>query len=109
MKTFWVVSILGLAWSGVALADDTAEDVYRAKCKGCHGEDGKAHTKIGVKEKIPDMTTAEWQAHTPDSEIKEVITEGSPKKGSKMKAFKDKLTPGEIDSLVGYLRQLKGK
>jgi mono/diheme cytochrome c family protein len=93
--------------SQAAWADDTADDVYRARCKGCHGDDGKAHTRIGEKEKIPDMTSAAWQKEMSDAAIKKVITEGSPKQGSKMKPFKDKLTPGEIDSLVAYLRKLK--
>ena len=96
--------MLGL--SIAAWADDTAEDVYRARCKGCHGDDGKAQTKIGLKEKIPDMTQAEWQKSKTDAEIKEVISSGS-KDNKKMKAFKSKLTPGELDSLIPYVRAMK--
>lgn len=109
MKTLLAAIVLGLSFTSIALADDSAEDVYRAKCKGCHGDDGKAKTKIGAKEKIADMTDPGWQSKWSDEDIKKIITEGSPKKGSKMKPFKEKLTPGEIDSLVPYIRQMKGK
>lgn len=89
----------------LARADESA-DVWRAKCKGCHGDDGKAKTKIGEKEKIADFTTADWQKGRADGEIKRVIREGS-EKNSKMKAFGEKLTDQEIDGLVKYIRTLK--
>jgi mono/diheme cytochrome c family protein len=108
MKKLLVAVALGMSFAGVALADSAA-DIYGAKCKGCHGDDGKAHTKMGKKEKIEDMTSAEWQGHATDADIKDIITNGSTKSGSKMKAFKDKLSPAEIDSLVAYIRQMKGK
>jgi cytochrome c553 len=104
-----VVVSAGMCAAGVARADDSAEDIWAAKCKGCHGADGKAKTKIGIKEKIDDLTTAEWQAELSDQAILQVITSGSDKKGSKMKAFKDKLTSAEIASLVPYIRAMKGK
>jgi mono/diheme cytochrome c family protein len=107
MRTLAVI-IAGLC-GFCAWADDSAADVWTARCKGCHGPDGKAHTKIGEKVKIEDMTSPKWQAETSDAEIKKIISDGSPKKGSKMKPFKEKLTPGELDSLIPYIRQLKGK
>ena len=109
MKTLGWVVVAGLCIAGWAKADDSAEDVWAAKCKGCHGPDGKAKTKIGLKEKIDDMTTAKWQGEFSDADIKKIITDGSDKKGSKMKPFKEKLTAGEIDSLIPYIRAMKGK
>jgi mono/diheme cytochrome c family protein len=85
---------------------DEAGDIWKAKCKGCHGEDGKANTKVGQKEKVADVSQAEWQKKHTDADIRKVITDGS-EKNSKMKAFKEKLTPEEIDSLVKYIRGLK--
>jgi cytochrome c553 len=85
-----------------ALAD-TAQEIWNSKCKACHGEDGRAQTKTGKKEKIPDMTTPKWQGHISDSEIKKTITEGSDE-NPKMKPFKDKLSEQEIDSLVKHVR-----
>ena len=53
--------VLTLALAANAYADEV-KDVWNAKCKSCHGEDGKAKTKMGEKEKIPDFTTAKFDA-----------------------------------------------
>jgi cytochrome c553 len=103
MKKFALVLTLSL--SAAAYAEDTAADTWKAKCKGCHGDDGKAKTKMGEKEKIPDLTNAEFQKKHSDDQLKDVITNGS-KDNAKMKAFKDKLTPEQIDGLVKYVRAL---
>jgi mono/diheme cytochrome c family protein len=105
MKRFALVMALGLASS--AYAEDIA-DVWKAKCKSCHGEDGKAQTKMGQKESIDDFSSPAWQKHESDEELREVITEGS-SRNKKMKAYKDKLTPEQIDGLVRYIRTLKAK
>lgn len=98
--------LLSLALAASAQAEDSAADTWTAKCKSCHGADGKAKTKIGEKEKVPDMTGAGWQKAHSDADIRKVIAEGSPE-NSKMKAYKDKLTPEQIDGLVTYVRALK--
>jgi cytochrome c6 len=104
MKKFALVLTLSL--SAAAYAEDTAADTWKAKCKGCHGDDGKAKTKMGEKEKIPDLTNAEFQKKHSDDQLKNVITNGS-KDNAKMKAFKDKLTPEQIDALVKYVRGMQ--
>lgn len=91
-------------FSGVAQAREV-EEVYRAKCKSCHGDDGKGKTKHGIKHKAPDMSSAEWQKKHDDAEILDAITNGSKEPGSKMKAYKDKLSAEEIEALVGYVRK----
>jgi len=104
MKTRFAL-VLTLALSATAYAEG-AQEVWNAKCKSCHGEKGKGDTKMGLKEKISDMTTAEWKkSHTPEK-IREVIAEGS-KGNTKMKAFKDKLTPEQIDALVKHIQDMK--
>lgn len=104
MHMKWVVIAASLAVSGAALAEDTAPaDIWKARCKGCHGEDGKAKTRVGMKENIPDFTSPDWQKHMSDADIRKIIAEGSPK-NAKMKAFQDRLSPTEIDSLVKYVR-----
>jgi mono/diheme cytochrome c family protein len=106
MKKLSVALVLSLSpFAGRAFAD-TAEEIWKAKCKACHGEDGRARTKTGQKEKIPDFTTPKWQAHLGDEEIRQTITDGSPE-NEKMKPFKDKLSAEEIDSLVKYIRAFK--
>ena len=98
--------LLSLTLATAAQAADSAAEVWTAKCKSCHGGDGKAKTKIGEKEKITDISDAGWQARHSDEKIRKVIAEGSPE-NSKMKAYKDKLTPEQIDALVVYVRGLK--
>lgn len=105
MKWLIPAAVLSLGVSSAAMADDVV-DVWKAKCKSCHGEDGKGDTRTGRKEKIADMTEPAWQERHSDAQIREVIAEGS-KDNRKMKPFKEKLTPEEIDSLVQYIRTLK--
>jgi len=102
MRMHWAVLAVSLISSGAALADDAADN-WKAKCKSCHGEDGKAHTRMGQKEKIADFTSPEWQKHNSDDSIRDVIANGS-KENAKMKAFKERLSPEEIDGLVKYIR-----
>lgn len=104
MKRLVVVLSLCLAPSAFAAEDVT--EVWKAKCKSCHGDDGKAQTKMGQKESIVDMSQAAWQTSVSDADIRKVIADGSTR-NSKMKPYKEKLTPEQIDSLVGYVRTLK--
>ncbi len=108
MKTFRLVVIATTAIAGAALAADwPAEDLWY-KCKGCHGMDGKANTKVGVKEKIPDLSSPKWQIENSDETITKVIANGS-EKNPKMKAYKEIFSPTEIASLIPYIRNLKDK
>jgi mono/diheme cytochrome c family protein len=96
--------------SAPAAAPRSAEEIWQMKCKFCHGEDGKSQTKKGRKLHAPDFTKAKWQKHTTDQEIVEAVTDGITDKGKpKMPSFKEKLAPGEIQSMVPYLRAFAGK
>jgi cytochrome c6 len=79
-----------------------AQEIFQQRCKLCHGEDGKGQTKKGRLVKAPNFTGPRWQKHTTDDEIREAITNGVPK--TKMKGFKDKLTPDQIEALANYVR-----
>lgn len=105
MKKFVIAVAMSATFATGALAADAAEN-WKAKCKSCHGETGKADTKTGQKEKMDDISTAEWQAKHSDADITKVITEGDPD-NKKMKPFKEKLTPEEINALVAYIRGFK--
>ncbi|MGA9520193.1 MAG: cytochrome c [Myxococcaceae bacterium] len=80
-------------------------DVWKAKCKSCHGEAGAAETPNGKKYKVDDITDAGWQSRHSDEKIKTVILEG--KADTKMKPYKDKLSEAEIDGLVKLIRTFK--
>ncbi len=87
-----------------AFAEIDVPAVWKKKCAMCHGDDGKAQTKMGAKYKVPDISTAEWQGKHSDEQIKDVITNGGK---TKMPAFKEKLTAEEIDAMVKKVRSLK--
>src|SRR6266852_8349982 len=61
-------SILALSLPAASFAGDPAE-TFKSKCSSCHGEDGKAQTKMGKKEKIPDFTTDKFQSGLTDAKI----------------------------------------
>lgn len=97
--------LLSLCLTTAASAESPAE-LWKARCKSCHGEDGRAQTRMGQKEAIADLTQPAWQQSVTDDTIRQVIAEGSPR-SSKMKPFKEKLTPEQIGSLVTYIRGFK--
>jgi mono/diheme cytochrome c family protein len=84
-----------------------AEEIFQKRCVLCHGADGRGKTKKGREYKTPNFTSARYQEHTRDDEIREAITNGVPK--TKMKGFKDKLTPEQIEALFRYVRSLGSK
>ncbi|QRN95970.1 cytochrome c [Archangium violaceum] len=87
-------------------ADEAAAELWTQKCKSCHGPDGRAQTQMGKKESIVDLSQPAWQKAQSDDDIREVISEGS-SRNKKMKPYKEKLTPEQIDSLVKYVRTFK--
>jgi len=101
-----IIALLTLSFAATALAD-SAEEIWKGKgkCIQCHGSDGRGKTKVGKKEKIPDLTSPRWKSKHSDAQIKDTITNGS-EDNPKMKPFKDKLTPEEIDSMVTFVRNL---
>jgi mono/diheme cytochrome c family protein len=85
----------------------SAKEIYEKRCVFCHAADGTGRTKKGKQLKAPNFTSPRWQLHTTDEEIVKAITDGIPK--HKMPAFKDKLTPEQIQSLVPYSRAFAAK
>lgn len=103
MKRFFLLLSLGLAPSAHA---ESTVDIWKAKCAVCHGGDGKARTKLGQKESMGDMSRPDWQQARTDADLRQVIADGDPR-NSKMKPFKEKLTPAQMDALVGHIRTMK--
>jgi mono/diheme cytochrome c family protein len=82
----------------------SGKDVYLQKCKNCHGVKGDADTKIGRQNDIPSWKEPGWKGKWPISKVKDIVING--KGGTKMKPFKSKLTPEEIDAVSEYARSL---
>ncbi len=107
---------LGLAFAGTPTstadaadgADKKTQRLWKSKCSSCHGKDGKGQTKKGKKQKVKDMTTAAWQKEVTDARMLKSMNEGIKRTQDgvkqKMKSYKGKLTPEQMQSLVKYMR-----
>ena len=103
MKALAILS-LWLAAATVARASEVS-DLYSDKCAGCHGDDGKGHTKMGKKYHAPDFTKAKWQAKAKDDELVHVIENGVIEDGKvHMPPWKEKLTPQQVTDLAKFTR-----
>ena len=92
--------------SSPAAADDlaAARAVYKATCVNCHkenGEGGVAELDEGVRLKVPSFKTEHSIGHT-DQQFARKIANGDKDEG--MPAFKDRLTPEQINALVRFIR-----
>jgi mono/diheme cytochrome c family protein len=84
-----------------------APQLYRRYCVSCHGTDGRAKTSKGKFNHARDLTDAQWQADVSDERIFNSIMNGRNVRGN-MPAFNNKLAEKEVDSLVEFVRKLKG-
>lgn len=81
------------------------KEVFADTCVMCHGPTGNP-PPMAKGLGVADLSAADWQASRTDDQIRKVITEGSPKPNSLMRAFKDELAAEDIDALVRYIRTL---
>jgi mono/diheme cytochrome c family protein len=85
----------------------TARANYQKHCEACHGPDATGGlVKVDNKQiKVPSLKAAHALKHT-DDQITKMITNGE----EEMPAFKDKMSAGEIQDMVRYVRkQIQGK
>jgi|SRR5581483_3210705 len=82
-------------------ADQKTQDLYKSKCQGCHGADGKA-TAIGKKLGARDFQNPDV-AKMSEDELEKVTKDGK----NKMPPYKGKLTDKQIDELVKYVKEMK--
>jgi mono/diheme cytochrome c family protein len=84
-----------------------AAQVYRRYCISCHGSDGRAQTSKGKFSHARDLSDAQWQGEVSDERIFNSIMNGRNVRGN-MPAFSNKLNEKEVNSLVDFVRRLKG-
>ncbi len=103
-----IISVALLVAGAVSARAADAKENWDAKCKVCHGADGKGKTKMGEKAGVKDYTDAKVQEGMKDAAMTKAIKEGV-KEGekTKMKAFGETLSDDEIKALVKYIRDFK--
>jgi mono/diheme cytochrome c family protein len=104
-KTFAILTLCILIAAPSAFAGGSGSDgaaIFKAKCAMCHGPDGAGQTTMGKNLKLRNLGSADVQAQT-NAQLNKWITDGK----GKMPAYKGKLTPADIDALVGFIRTLK--
>ena len=85
----------------------SARVLFQKNCAECHGEKGEGGRKEvdGKRFKVPNLHEGHALQHS-DEKFVVQITEGD----EEMPAFKDKLTPAEINELVRFIRkEFQGK
>lgn len=100
-----MVAAVGWAFVAWPLYAAGPEALFAKHCASCHGKDGKAQTPAGRKLGVKDLT----QSKTTDAEIEKQLIEGK-KDGRglpKMPSFRDKLSPDEMKSLIGFVKSLR--
>jgi mono/diheme cytochrome c family protein len=81
------------------------EDVYKAKCAGCHGADGKG-SAAGKKMGAPEFSSAAVQSAS-DATLADFIENGGPQKKASH-AFANKgVSAPEAGKLAAYVKTLK--
>jgi mono/diheme cytochrome c family protein len=88
--------------AATALAEGAPDPkpLFAKRCAGCHGEDGRAHTKPGKKLNIADFTEKGWVDEWTPAKVSKVIAEGIPQK---MPSFASKLSPAEVQAVADHV------
>lgn len=85
----------------------SAPQLYRKYCVSCHGTDGRSKTSKGKFSHARDLTEAQWQDEVSDERIFNSIMNGRNVRGN-MPAFSNKINQKEAESLVNFVRRLRG-
>ena len=83
-----------------ALAEEGGQALYDQKCAMCHGKDGVAKKMAAGS---ADLNDPKWQEATSIDDIIALTNDGK----GKMKGYKDKLSPEEIQQIADYVMTLK--
>jgi len=103
-----ILAILALAFALFIVLPNLSwaqEDVYKAKCAGCHGADGKG-TAAGQKMGAPAFSSPTVQKMS-DAEVVDFIENGGPQKKA-THAFANKgVDAAQAAKLATYVKSLK--
>jgi mono/diheme cytochrome c family protein len=109
MRTYTLVLLTFVCLSSLAATNNerSVAQLYRRYCVSCHGNDGKAKTSKGRFNHARDLTDPQWHADVSDERIFNSIMNGRDISGT-MPPFSRKLNEKEVNSLVTFVRGLKG-
>jgi len=103
-----ILAILALAFALFLALPNLSwaqDEVYKAKCAGCHGADGKG-TTAGQKMGAPAFSSPTVQKAS-DTQLVDFIENGGPQKKA-THAFANKgVDPAEAAKLATYVKSLK--
>lgn len=85
----------------------SAPQLYRKYCVSCHGTDGRAKTSKGKYSHARDLTEAQWHDDVSDERIFNSIMNGRNVRGN-MPGFSNKINQKEAESLVNFVRRMRG-
>ena len=105
---FGLLILVGLLSTREISNQRSAQQLYRRYCVSCHGNDGQAKTSKGKFSHARDLADPQWQAEVSDERIFNSIMNGRNQRGN-MPAFANKLNEKEAESLVVFVRALKGQ
>lgn len=84
---------------------DPGERVWVRRCAGCHGADGKGKAKYVVRFPYANLTDGRHRHGTDREAIRRLVADGG-RPESPMPAFRDRLSPAEIDAVTGLVLQV---
>ncbi|MGD0367251.1 MAG: cytochrome c [Acidobacteriaceae bacterium] len=96
------LTLLSASLAVPALAQQTGEATYKAKCAMCHGVDGLGNTPVGKNMKVRSFKSPEDIKAT-DADLARQTKEGV----GKMQGYANKLTDAQIQGVVTYIRTLQ--
>lgn len=100
--TIATLSLLSLSLAVPAVAQQAGEATYKAKCALCHGADGTGNTPVGKSMKLRSLKSPE-DVKASDADLFKDTKSGV----GKMQGYAGKLTDGQIQDIVTYIRTLQ--
>jgi len=97
-----VLTLLSASLALPAVAQQTGEATWKAKCAMCHGTDGIGNTPVGKNMKLRSLKSPEDIKAT-DAELFKDTKSGV----GKMQGYAGKLTDAQINDVVSYIRTLQ--
>lgn len=96
----WI--LLAASSAGLAAAQNSGADTYKAKCLVCHGPTGDGKTPAGQAMKAASFSSPEVTKQS-DADLAAVIRKGK----GKMPAWKGALTDDQIKDVLAYIHTLQ--